>query len=184
MPWSQVDVLYKQIKTGYSTNPQINALAAYWVNNPSMHVIIDSSMTASEQSSGDPTIMNATNSSNDTDSQSNITDPAAFGLALSAATAGKPWAEINVIFAEVKSGQTSDPTLAKLSQFYQANPSMRTAIDSSMAASETEGEGEDEAAGGSYVVFTKNVTWNFTNATWNVTVNVTNATGEDENATR
>ena len=68
-----------------------------------------------------------------------ITSPSAFGIALSAKTAGLPWASVNVVYDQVQNGGSTDPTIISLKTYYDANPSMQSVIRASMAASQTAG---------------------------------------------
>jgi CO/xanthine dehydrogenase Mo-binding subunit len=65
-----------------------------------------------------------------------IATPAAFGVALSAKTAGQPWATVNTIYAQVQNGGSTDPAIAELSAYYAANPTMQSIITGAMSASQ------------------------------------------------
>jgi len=68
-----------------------------------------------------------------------IASPAAFGIALSAKTAGLPWSSVNTVYEQVVSGGSTDPSIAALNTYYVNNPSMQSVIRASMAASQTAG---------------------------------------------
>jgi len=71
---------------------------------------------------------------------STLTSPSAFGIALSAKTAGQPWTTVNSVFTQVQTGVgITDPAITQMRLYYTENPSMQSVIDASMSASQTAG---------------------------------------------
>jgi len=71
---------------------------------------------------------------------STLTSPSAFGIALSAKTAGQPWTTVQSVYTQVQTGVgITDPAITQMRAYYVENPSMQAVIDASMTASQTAG---------------------------------------------
>jgi len=91
----------------------------------------------------------ATSAANEAVQMTAVTDVGTFGNLLSQATAGKPWAEVSVVFDQVTSpnSASTDPNIQALNTYYKsAPPAIHTMIDASIAESKQKGGGAQSGA--------------------------------------